>query len=86
MKASFDNKLSATNHMKAENVVVWKETQSREDRYAHSQGRVPDEHNGARAASDRCRISGADVHYVGADRAVPQCIERTTRVLSGCDI
>jgi len=39
---------------------------------------VLDEHNGARAASDRCRLAGADVHYVGADRAVPQGIERTT--------
>jgi len=46
---------------------------------------VSDEHNNTREASDRCRISGADVHYVGADRAVPQGIERTTRESSGCD-
>jgi len=46
---------------------------------------VSDEHNGARAASDRCRFSGTDVHYIGADRAVPQGVERTTRVSSGCN-
>ena len=66
-------------------MVVWQVLRSREDRCEHSQDGVSDEHNNAREASDRCRISGVDVHYIGADRAVPQGVERTTRVSSGCD-